>query len=234
MGSEMLFADVQTSLVAILRSKVRNGEMTERGLARVVGVSQPHIHNVLKGVRSLSPQLSDQILQHLRLSVLDLIERERLQTHLSLASPGGGYVYVPMLRGSIGPDCPWPTDTVRTERLPFPASQVHGIENPVAVRLGEDARMNRTVSCGDVALLDQSHRARTNIDPAAFYVVKLGAGGVLRRVRVIGYLLYLVPDDAQDLPLGWQRISIESRPISQFIRARAYLATSLYEWNAKS
>ena len=57
----MLFADVRNALTAVLRARVRNGELTERGLARLVGVSQPHIHNVLKGVRALSPELSDQI-----------------------------------------------------------------------------------------------------------------------------------------------------------------------------
>ena len=45
----MLFADVRNALTAVLRARVRNGELTERGLARLVGVSQPHIHNVLKG-----------------------------------------------------------------------------------------------------------------------------------------------------------------------------------------
>jgi plasmid maintenance system antidote protein VapI len=73
----MLFADLMDSLIAVLRARVRNGEITERGLARMVDISQPHMHNVLKGTRSLSPELSDRVLRHLRLSVLDLIEKER-------------------------------------------------------------------------------------------------------------------------------------------------------------
>ena len=84
-----------------------------------MGVSQPHIHNVLKGVRALSPELSDQILQHLRISLLDLIERERIEAHLNFGAPPGDYVYVPLLRGSIGPGFPWPTETAENERLPF-------------------------------------------------------------------------------------------------------------------
>ena len=51
----MLFSDARSSLVAVLRARVRNGELTERGLARLVGVSQPHIHNVLKGRASVIP-----------------------------------------------------------------------------------------------------------------------------------------------------------------------------------
>src|SRR5215207_11421747 len=116
----MMFTEVRSSLVAVLRSRVRNGELTERGLARLVGVSQPHIHNVLKGVRALSPELSDQILQHLRLSLLDLIERETMEAHLNLIHDSG-YIYVPMLKGPIGPGLSWPTEICGAERLPFPS-----------------------------------------------------------------------------------------------------------------
>jgi hypothetical protein len=227
----MLFAEARNSLVEILRSRVRNGELTERGLARLVGVSQPHIHNVLKGVRALSPELSDQILQHLRISLLDLIERERIQAHLNFGAPGTGYVYVPLLHGAIGPASPWPTEVRSSERLPFPASHVSGIESPLAVRLAEDARMGSTFSAGDIALLDQSHRARSIIDPAGFYVVKSGSGGLIRRIQLAGNLLYLISDDTQRKPGGWHSISIEGRQLGQFVRARAYFATSFYEWN---
>jgi transcriptional regulator with XRE-family HTH domain len=53
--------------------RVRRGEVTERGLARLTGVSQPHIHNVLKGKRLLSISMADQMLRQLRLDVCDLL-----------------------------------------------------------------------------------------------------------------------------------------------------------------
>ena len=227
----MMFTEIRSSLVAVLRARVRNGEVTERGLAKLVGVSQPHIHNVLKGARALSPELSDQILQHLRLSLLDLIERDHIKAYLNFDGAGGGYVYVPVLRGNIGPACPWPTEASLTDRMPFHASQVSNIENPVAVRLSEDSRMLNTFSAGDVALLDQSHRARSNIDVGGYYVVKNGSGGVVRRVQLSGNALYLIPDDAQKQSQGWHRIALEGRHVNRFIRARAYLSTPLYEWN---
>lgn len=226
----MLFADVRSSLVAVLRARVRNGELTERGLARLVGISQPHIHNVLKGARVLSPELGDQILQHLRLSLLDLIERERIQAHLNFETPLSAYVYVPVVRGCIGPGCPWPTEVTETDRLPFPSSQVAAIPHPVAVRLAEDARMAAAFSAGDVALLDQSHQARTHLDPMGYYVVKSGNGGIIRRVQLSGSALYLIPEDCQRREAGWQRIQMEGRQLMHYIRARAYLATPLYEW----
>jgi hypothetical protein len=68
------FAQVQMRLVAHLRGKVRSGEATERGLARVTGISQPHIHNVLKGKKLFSSEMSDKLLLGLNLDILDLLE----------------------------------------------------------------------------------------------------------------------------------------------------------------
>ena len=48
------------------------------GLARISGVSQPHIHNVLKGKRIFSQEMSDEILLHLRIDLLDLLTAEDL------------------------------------------------------------------------------------------------------------------------------------------------------------
>jgi hypothetical protein len=33
----------------MLRERVMNGEISERRLAQLTGISQPHMHNVLKG-----------------------------------------------------------------------------------------------------------------------------------------------------------------------------------------
>ena len=63
-------------LVVHLRERVHSGEVTERSLARLTGVSQPHLHNVLKGKRLLSCAMADQILRRLHLDLLDLIEPE--------------------------------------------------------------------------------------------------------------------------------------------------------------
>ncbi|MBL8178906.1 MAG: XRE family transcriptional regulator [Bryobacterales bacterium] len=46
-------------LLAELHTLIRSGQFTERGLARHLGVSQPHLHNVLAGVRALTFDLAD-------------------------------------------------------------------------------------------------------------------------------------------------------------------------------
>jgi transcriptional regulator with XRE-family HTH domain len=74
------FEWLRLRLILNLRERVRSGEITERRLARVTGVSQPHLHNVLSGKRLLSIEMADQILHQLHLELLDLLDPdERVQ-----------------------------------------------------------------------------------------------------------------------------------------------------------
>ena len=70
----MMFHELLDLFSSNLRARVRNGEITERGLARLVGVSQPHIHNILKGIRVLTPDIGDRILAELNMSIFDLAD----------------------------------------------------------------------------------------------------------------------------------------------------------------
>jgi Cro/C1-type HTH DNA-binding domain len=81
----MDFETLQRRLLSRVRDCVRNGELTERGLARMIGISQPHMHHILKGARALSLEIADRILRHLDWTVLDLLE-------VAAAPPGGGEV----------------------------------------------------------------------------------------------------------------------------------------------
>jgi hypothetical protein len=72
------FRILNQRLTILLAKRVRNGELTERGLSRMTGISQPHIHNVLKGKRFLSTVTADAILQELHLDVLDLLDPREL------------------------------------------------------------------------------------------------------------------------------------------------------------
>lgn len=74
----MDFQELRARLVGHLRERVSSGELTERGLARISGVSQPHMHNVLKGKRFLSVEMSDEVLRQLRIDILDLVKPEDL------------------------------------------------------------------------------------------------------------------------------------------------------------
>ena len=72
------FELLQLRLIANVHQRVQRGELTERGLARGIGISQPHLHNMLKGVRVLSPPMADLLLRHLHMSVLDLLDSDEL------------------------------------------------------------------------------------------------------------------------------------------------------------
>ncbi|HLK70127.1 MAG TPA: helix-turn-helix domain-containing protein [Bryobacteraceae bacterium] len=74
----MTFQELRCRFVDHLRERVRSGELTERSLAKMTGVSQPHIHNVLKGKRVLSPEMSDEILLNLQMDLMDLVTLEDL------------------------------------------------------------------------------------------------------------------------------------------------------------
>ena len=75
----MTFLDLQQRLLDELRRRVHSGAATERGLARLSGISQPHLHNVLKGKRKLSLRKADVVLHHLQIDLLHLIEPEELR-----------------------------------------------------------------------------------------------------------------------------------------------------------
>jgi hypothetical protein len=72
------FQQLHRRLTLLLLERVHSGELTERGIAKRTGISQPHIHNVLKGKRLFSSVAADTILRELHLDILDLLERREL------------------------------------------------------------------------------------------------------------------------------------------------------------
>ncbi len=110
----MYFETLQVRLLDCVRRRVQNGEVTERRLAGMSGISQPHIHNLLKGARGLSPAIADRILRTLEMSVFDLLTPEE-------GGPWGHAAQHPcwLNRGARGPAPPhgrslepaWPSET---------------------------------------------------------------------------------------------------------------------------
>jgi len=227
----MLFIDLQTLLLESLRTRVRNGELTERGLAKLVGVSQPHIHNVLKGTRLLSMNLADQILTHLNLSVLDLVEPGRVEpSAIAGEAETIDRTFVPVLEGRLGPGHPWPRRVRPQDRFELPARQLSGVTGAVVVELAEDVHMSNVFDAGDFALLNQSLDARTTIEENALYAVKRGNTGLLRHLRTEGSNVYIVADDALDDPGAWDPLNLAHQSIQYVVRARATLVAREIEW----
>jgi plasmid maintenance system antidote protein VapI len=78
------FEALRTRLVKQVTLRINNGDFTERGLARLLGISQSQTHNVLKGARRLQIQLADRILTKLGLSAMDLLTEGELEAALRL------------------------------------------------------------------------------------------------------------------------------------------------------
>ena len=82
MSETIVFDVLQARLIQQVRLRINNGEFTERGLARLLGISQSQIHNVLKGARRLQMHLADRILMKLGLSAMDLLHEGELDAAL--------------------------------------------------------------------------------------------------------------------------------------------------------
>ncbi len=86
------FGELQARLIRAVNRRIQNGHFTERGLARILGISQSHMHNVLKGARKLRPEIADRLIFKLELSLLELFETAELSAQLKLRTElNGGY-----------------------------------------------------------------------------------------------------------------------------------------------
>lgn len=217
----MDFQELQARLVAALKARLHNGELTERRLARLAGISQPHMHNVLKGARILSPDAADRVLKCLRLSVLDLITVPELhQAGCPQCPKHGAYRGVPILEGWLGPGLPLPTATGPEYRCPFPTLLVTSLTDPVVARLTADARMTAVVRHNDLVLLDRSHHSRSRLDGEGLYVVNRHGEGLIRRLRMEGRRVFLGTEAGLGRPCEWEEIVLENSHVMDIVRAR--------------
>lgn len=215
----MTLQDAQLKLLTHVRDCIHNGELTERGFARLIGISQPHAHNVLKGVRNLSPQIFDSILKTLNMSLLDLAPLEELEASLKRrkAEPA---LEMGFLAGRIGPGMAWPSGINIRERFPLPFRAQLTPAGMVAVRWVQDLAMLSTLSGFDVAVLDTSAGARVEISPEGLYVVERNGEAVFRYIRPGAHGYYLISDTTRDFPGLWERVNVSSSQLPDFVRAR--------------
>ncbi|HZQ55599.1 MAG TPA: helix-turn-helix transcriptional regulator [Bryobacteraceae bacterium] len=73
-NGKITFGVLQARLIVFVNNRIKNGDFTERGLARILGISQPQLHNVLKGARKLNTELADRLLGKFGIDVRDLIQ----------------------------------------------------------------------------------------------------------------------------------------------------------------
>ena len=216
----MNYQDAQLKLLAYVRSQIRNGELTERGFARLIGISQPHVHNVLKGVRTLSPEVSDLLLKYLHLSLLDLAPIEELEAQIERRRSRAGVAEVSFLEAPLGPGRPWPNSVNRRKTYPAPFSIATVPAELLMANLAADPAMIDTLASYDIALLDTSVERRSTISPQGLYVIERRGEAVMRYIRSGAHCYYLVADAARDRPMDWEPLAIEAVQFSGAIKAR--------------
>lgn len=216
----MNFREAQTRLLAVLRDRIRNGDLTERGIARLTGISQPHIHNVLKRVRTLSPGVFDVILETFNLTLLDLCPEEELRAQLNWRSGLHQMVKMAVLESAIGPKRPWPAGISGRQQYPVPAAVISQPDDLVLARLMPDERMSSLLSNYDLAILDTSEPARTKLSPSDVYAVERQGEVILRYVRYGGRCLYLLDGKSLNLPARWEALQLPDRGVAGLVRAR--------------
>ncbi len=197
------FAILRNRLLDRLRRLVSNGEFTERGLARFLGVSQSHVHNVLNGFRALTPELFDTALSRLRIDLLDLCNEDEIAAHErgECVHRWGDWTEIPLLNSSIGRGNRWP-DPAQPERLcGVPLQQTGAL---VAAVLEPDPAMPVTLPVRMLAALDTRLEGAAVIGPDELYVVATNTETLVRRVRAGASRVYLVDELHTQHPLCWQ------------------------------
>ncbi|HVN07004.1 MAG TPA: helix-turn-helix transcriptional regulator [Bryobacteraceae bacterium] len=206
----MDFAALHARLLTLLKTRVRNGEISERSLARLAGFSQPYVHNVLKGARLLSMASADQILHALDLDLVDLITADvdgRMK-----------YRLVPVLAGCIGPGCPYP-ESIGQEHCALPAAALDDLVSPVAARLAPGARHGPHFRTGGMVLVDRAEGPRLDPHPEAYFVLDFGADSALGLARRTGYGTY----EWAYARGAWQPFPFPDRDPLDLIRGQARL-----------
>jgi hypothetical protein len=206
------FQQLQQKLIDFARERVRAGDVTERGLAKMCDISQPHMHNVLKNVRAFSNESADRLMRALDIQVTDLLWPipEIDDVHVRA---------VPIVRNRIGPG----SDAVFTSfrgQMPMPERLLKDLIEPVVARLAPDLVMPKALAAQDLALLDQNPASRSAPGGNGAWVVALGAGLQVRYLRTAGTCLYVANEATIEDPERWQAIPLQGRNILDVVRAR--------------
>jgi hypothetical protein len=181
-------------------------------MARMCGISQPHMHNVLKKIRALSTAASDRLMRALDISISDLVWRVSAESDADVRA-------IPILRNRIGPG----TDAVFTEicgHYPLPQSLLRGVVDPLAAWLGPDLVLPKLLAAHDLVLLDRNPRFRQAPGGNFAWVVSEGAGLRVRYLRLEGTGLRVANEVTLEDPRKWQSIPLQRRNILDIVRAR--------------
>jgi hypothetical protein len=165
----------------------------------MTGISQPHMHNVLKGVRTLSPELADRIMAETGLTVYDLLPPREPDRAAGEGAPAAA---------------------LTSRAILFPPEIIRSIIDPGVEYLDADTRMEPEIRKGDFVLFDRDDRWRRNPRRQEAYLVSYDGAIQVRYVRRAGERLYFAAEDTLRNPLAWDFVSLADRNILDVVRGR--------------
>jgi transcriptional regulator with XRE-family HTH domain len=219
MGAMLGFQQLAARLTRHLTERVRRGEMSERSLARLTGYSQPHMHNVLKGSRAMTPELADRVLHLLGVPLVALLTQQELS---GISPPAAaGFPAVPLLEGRLGAGKPFPQPGRPANRYLLPARLLAAAINPAVAQLdGREEAMSPFLDPGDWVLLDRSPAARRRPRFECAYALSWKGEGFVRRCRVIRGALVVVPDNPTQNAKIPTQIALAGHDVLDIVRGR--------------
>lgn len=216
-------SDLCNRLLESLKMSVASGSLTVRRLAKEIGVSQPHMQNIMNGKRALTITMADRLLEFQRRSVLDLTTASELGEALRLATDSSGdsgvVRHVPILSGVLGPGHPFPELGGDAAWTPLPVKAVAHVVRPVFAELGSDAELARVFPGVSFALMDLSGGARAEIVHDRWYAIKWSGGGWIRRLRLEQGRLLILRQEGLRRALGPDRIELGASRLEEHVRA---------------
>lgn len=212
----MTFRQAYADLLAQLHTRIRNGGTSQREVARELGISQPHMNNVLKGRRTLSFDRADLLLKSIDASLVFLSPPPALRNRTSATecSPG-----IPVLAPVIGPGSSW-TLKLSPERCSTSGSLPELSPRTAFGRIALDPHMPSVTSAYDLALLDMSAAARRLDCPDSLFLVCPSNEPLLRWLRRGCETLYLADEFSLNLPLLWRPLPVHRGELLPLVKAR--------------
>lgn len=219
MATELGFEALAERLIARLNSLVQRGDASERGLAKLAGVSQPHLHNLLAGRRGLTFNVADRLLKIVNLPLASLLSSDDEEAQ----SPPLDTVAlsIPLLAGTLGGGRGYPDSTIKNLFYPVDIKRLTGLVEPVAGVVDSAERSAQPgILPGDILVLDRNPTLRRRPPVATTYIAAWRGRALIGTISRTGGALEFRRQLAKDGAPSRLVLDASQQDLLQLLRAR--------------